>query len=31
MTAHGTSYLRYPKLSIAAWHEREGWPVSVRP
>jgi hypothetical protein len=31
MTAHGTSYPRYPKLSIAAWHEREGWPVSVRP
>jgi len=20
-----------PKLSIAAWHEQEGWPVTVRP
>jgi hypothetical protein len=31
MTTHGTQYPRYPKLSIAAWHEREGWPVTVRP
>jgi hypothetical protein len=31
MLAHGTSYPRYPKLSIAAWHEREGWPVTVTP
>jgi hypothetical protein len=31
MLAHGTSHTRYPKLSIAAWHEQEGWPVSVRP
>jgi hypothetical protein len=26
-----TKYPRYPKLSIAAWHEREGWPVTVEP
>lgn len=31
MTKHGTTYPRYPEISIAAWHEREGWPVSVRP
>jgi hypothetical protein len=31
MTTHGTQYPRYPKLSIATWHEREGWPVTVRP
>ena len=27
----GRSFLRYPKMSIAAWHEQEGWPVTVRP
>lgn len=31
MLAQGTSHARYPKVSIAAWHEQEGWPVSVRP
>jgi hypothetical protein len=31
MVKHGTSYARYPKLSIAAWHEQEGWPVTVTP
>ena len=31
LTAHGESYPRYPKLSIAAWHEQEGWPVTVHP
>jgi hypothetical protein len=31
MLAHGKAYARYPDLSIAAWHEREGWPVTVRP
>jgi len=31
LTAHGPRYPRYPKLSIADWHEREGWPVSVKP
>jgi hypothetical protein len=31
MTEHGKTYPRYPKLSIAAWHEREGWPVTVKP
>jgi hypothetical protein len=31
MAKHGTSYPRYPETSIADWHEREGWPVSVRP
>jgi hypothetical protein len=28
---HGKSYPRYPKTSIAAWHEAEGWPVEVKP
>jgi hypothetical protein len=27
----GPTFPRYPKLSIAAWHEQEGWPVTVRP
>ena len=27
----GKCYLRYPELSIAAWHEQEGWPVTVIP
>ena len=31
MFGHGTTYPRYPKLSIAAWHEQEGWPVTVKP
>ena len=31
MAKHGTSYARYPKVSIAAWHEQEGWPVTVKP
>lgn len=31
MMEHGTTYARYPKMSIAAWHEREGWPVTVEP
>jgi hypothetical protein len=31
LTGPGTSYPRYPKLSIAAWHEQEDWPVTVRP
>jgi hypothetical protein len=31
LTAHGPRYARYPKLSIADWHEREGWPVHVKP
>jgi len=31
MVAHGPKHPRYPKQSIAAWHERQGWPVTVRP
>jgi hypothetical protein len=31
MLEHGDTYARYPEVSIAAWHEREGWPVTVRP
>jgi hypothetical protein len=31
MLAHGPTHARYPELSIAAWHEREGWPVTVQP
>jgi len=31
MLEHGPSYPRYPKKSIAAWHEQEGWPVTVHP
>lgn len=31
MTAHGPSVPRYAEKSIAAWHEQEGWPVTVRP
>jgi hypothetical protein len=31
LTGPATAYPRYPKLSIAAWHEQEGWPVTVRP
>ena len=31
MFEHGVTYARYPELSIAAWHEREGWPVTVKP
>ncbi len=31
MLAHGATHPRYPKQSIAAWHEQEGWPVTVRP
>ena len=31
LTSHAKKYPRYPKLSIAAWHEREGWPVTVEP
>jgi len=31
MLSHGPTHARYPPLSIAAWHEREGWPVTVRP
>ena len=28
---HGPSFERYPELSIADWHEREGWPITVKP
>lgn len=28
---HGKSFERYPEQSIADWHEREGWPVTVKP
>jgi hypothetical protein len=31
MLSHGPTYTRFPDVSIAAWHEREGWPVTVRP
>jgi hypothetical protein len=31
MLSHGPKYARYPDLSVAGWHEREGWPVTVRP
>jgi len=31
MVDHGPKHPRYPKLSIAAWHEQEGWPVTVNP
>ncbi|HEV8551109.1 MAG TPA: GFA family protein [Polyangiaceae bacterium] len=31
LTRRGKTYPRYPEVSIAAWHEREGWPVSVEP
>jgi hypothetical protein len=31
LLGHGKSYPRYPEQSIADWHEREGWPVSVKP
>jgi hypothetical protein len=31
LTAHGPTHPRYPRLSIADWHKREGWPVSVKP
>jgi hypothetical protein len=31
MLSHGPTHARYPALSIAAWHEGEGWPVSVHP
>ena len=31
MLSHGPTHARYPKQSIAGWHEREGWPVTVRP
>jgi len=31
MLRHGTSHVRFGGLSIAEWHEREGWPVTVRP
>lgn len=31
LVKHGKSYPRFPKLSIAAWHEQEGWPVTVEP
>ena len=31
MTEHGPSFARYPELAIADWHEREGWPVTVKP
>jgi len=31
MLEHGPTHARYPKQSIAAWHEQEGWPVTVRP
>jgi hypothetical protein len=32
MLAHGASHSRFPDdLSIAGWHEREGWPVTVQP
>lgn len=28
---HGKNFERYPELSIADWHEREGWSVTVKP
>ena len=31
LLSHGKSFERYPELSIADWHEREGWPVTVKP
>ncbi len=31
MVAKGKAHAGYPDVSIAAWHEREGWPVSVKP
>jgi hypothetical protein len=31
MLEHGKTHPRYPAVSIAGWHEREGWPVTVRP
>jgi hypothetical protein len=31
MLGHGTSHARFGGDSIAGWHEREGWPVTVRP
>ena len=31
MVEKGTAHTHYPDVSIAAWHEQEGWPVSVRP
>jgi hypothetical protein len=27
----GIGFLKYPNVSIAGWHERHGWPVTVRP
>jgi hypothetical protein len=27
----GARFPRYPNVSIAAWHEQHGWPVTVRP
>jgi hypothetical protein len=31
MLAHGEVHPRYAGVSIAGWHEREGWPVTVSP
>ena len=31
MVGHGPTYPRYPNVSIANWHQREGWPVTVEP
>jgi hypothetical protein len=31
MLSHGPTHPRYADTSIAGWHEREGWPVTVRP
>jgi hypothetical protein len=31
MTEHGKTFPRYPEDSIADWHEREGWTVTVKP
>jgi len=31
MIEHGPQHPRFSGLSIAAWHEREGWPVTVSP
>lgn len=28
---HGPTFNRYPELSLAEWHESEGWPVTVKP
>jgi hypothetical protein len=31
MTEHGPTHPRYPETSVADWHEREGYTVTVKP